>query len=195
MSLKRYRYTGKERDEESGFNYHGARYYVPWLARWTSCDPAGLVDGANAFAYVRNNPMILVDVTGQQAGPWEPFVRLRKFQEAVNEVLGPPIKAIGAVTDQVVQGDFYEGETTWGGVGANVGVGLIPIVGQVADARDTAAAIKNVWNNPRSGGNWGMLGMAAVGWVPGIGDALKGGGKAGKKVLRRGNRESCQRNR
>ena len=25
-SLKRYRYTGKERDEETGFYYHGARY-------------------------------------------------------------------------------------------------------------------------------------------------------------------------
>jgi RHS repeat-associated protein len=36
VSLKRYRYTAKERDEESGFNYHGARYYAPWLARWTS---------------------------------------------------------------------------------------------------------------------------------------------------------------
>ena len=39
---KRYRYTGKERDEENGLYYHGARYYAPWLGRWTSCDPAGL---------------------------------------------------------------------------------------------------------------------------------------------------------
>ncbi len=36
---KRYRNTGKERDEESGLYYHGARYYVPWLARWTAVDP------------------------------------------------------------------------------------------------------------------------------------------------------------
>jgi RHS repeat-associated protein len=35
---KRYRYTGKERDEESDLNYHGGRYYAPWLARWLSCD-------------------------------------------------------------------------------------------------------------------------------------------------------------
>jgi len=42
VSLKRYRYTGKERDEENGFTYHGARYYAPWLGRWTSCDPAGI---------------------------------------------------------------------------------------------------------------------------------------------------------
>lgn len=39
VSLKRYRYTGKERDEESGLYYHGARYMAPWLGRWTSTDP------------------------------------------------------------------------------------------------------------------------------------------------------------
>ena len=38
---KRYRYTGKERDEESGLYYHGARYYAPWLGRWTAADPKG----------------------------------------------------------------------------------------------------------------------------------------------------------
>src|SRR5262249_16849506 len=32
VPAKRYRYTGKERDEESGFYYYGARYYAPWLA-------------------------------------------------------------------------------------------------------------------------------------------------------------------
>src|SRR2546423_14881081 len=45
VSLKRYRYTGMERDEETGLSYHRARYYAPWLARWMSCDPAGFVDG------------------------------------------------------------------------------------------------------------------------------------------------------
>jgi RHS repeat-associated protein len=36
---KRYRYTGMERDDENGLNYHGSRYYAPWLGRWASCDP------------------------------------------------------------------------------------------------------------------------------------------------------------
>ena len=44
-AAKRYRYTGKERDEESGLEYHGARYYAPWLGRWTSCDPTGVEGG------------------------------------------------------------------------------------------------------------------------------------------------------
>src|SRR5262249_41435117 len=35
-ALKRYRHTGKERDEESGLYYFGARFYAPWLGRWTS---------------------------------------------------------------------------------------------------------------------------------------------------------------
>ena len=76
VSLKRYRYTGKERDEENGFTYHGARYYAPWLGRWISCDPAGMVDGTNLYASCRNNPINLVDRQGTDAStpegkaPW-----------------------------------------------------------------------------------------------------------------------------
>jgi RHS repeat-associated protein len=68
----RYRYTGRERDEETGFGYHGARYYAPWLGRWTSPDPAGLVDGPNRYAYVRGNPLRGVDPSGRQTKTREP---------------------------------------------------------------------------------------------------------------------------
>lgn len=44
-AAKRYRYTGKERDEESGLYYHGARYYAPWLGKWISCDPVTILHG------------------------------------------------------------------------------------------------------------------------------------------------------
>ena len=33
---KRYRYTGMERDEESGLSYHSRRYYASWLSGWIS---------------------------------------------------------------------------------------------------------------------------------------------------------------
>lgn len=68
FARKRYRFSGKERDEESGLNYHGARYYASWLGRWTSCDPIGLVDGTNLYVYARNNPIINIDSAGMQAG-------------------------------------------------------------------------------------------------------------------------------
>lgn len=61
---KRYRYTGKERDEESGLSYHGARYYAQWLARWTACDPAGPVDGLNLYRYCEDKPVLFIDDTG-----------------------------------------------------------------------------------------------------------------------------------
>jgi RHS repeat-associated protein len=63
-TAKQYRYTGKERDEETGFSYHGARFYALWLGRWTSPDPAGLRGETNLFAYCRSNPIINTDPTG-----------------------------------------------------------------------------------------------------------------------------------
>jgi RHS repeat-associated protein len=50
VSEKRYRYTGQERDEETGLAYHSARYYAPWMARWTAADPIGLGDGPNRYS-------------------------------------------------------------------------------------------------------------------------------------------------
>jgi RHS repeat-associated protein len=64
VKLKRYRYTGTERDEENGFTYHGARYYAPWLARWTATDPGGVAGALNLYLYVSANPIIAVDGTG-----------------------------------------------------------------------------------------------------------------------------------
>ena len=65
---KRYRHTGKERDEETGLCCHGPRQYAPWLGRWTSCDPAGLADGENLYAYARGSPTRLADPTGKASG-------------------------------------------------------------------------------------------------------------------------------
>ena len=67
VKFKRYRYTGMERDEESGLGYHTARYYVPWLIRWTSFDPAVLTDGVNGYQGFRSNPVAFRDPTGRQS--------------------------------------------------------------------------------------------------------------------------------
>jgi RHS repeat-associated protein len=65
---KRYRHTGKERDEESGFSYHGARYCASWLGRWVSPDPAGVIaEGTNLYRYSRDNPVRYSDSRGTQS--------------------------------------------------------------------------------------------------------------------------------
>jgi RHS repeat-associated protein len=78
VSLKRYRYIGRERDDETGLYQCGARYYAAWLGRWTAPDPAGFVDGLNLFRYSRNNPVRLRDPNGMQpetAAPGVPPAR------------------------------------------------------------------------------------------------------------------------
>ena len=64
---KRYRYTGKERDEENDLYYYGARYYLPWLGRWASCDPAGMTDGPSQYEYALDNPIRMRDPDGRKS--------------------------------------------------------------------------------------------------------------------------------
>ncbi|KAL8759051.1 MAG: hypothetical protein Q9184_003740 [Pyrenodesmia sp. 2 TL-2023] len=68
---KRCRFTGKERDEETGLSYHGSRYYARWLARWVSADPIGTAHGANLYCYVNGNPIRFNDSSGKSGD--DPF--------------------------------------------------------------------------------------------------------------------------
>ena len=66
----REKFTGKERDSESGLDYFLARYYGPALGRFTSSDPGNAgSDPAdpqswNGYAYVRNGPLTRTDLDG-----------------------------------------------------------------------------------------------------------------------------------
>jgi RHS repeat-associated protein len=64
-SLKRYKYCGKERDEETGLYYYGARYYAGWLCRFVSVDPyAGKYPAVSPYSYCLNNPINKIDPDG-----------------------------------------------------------------------------------------------------------------------------------
>ncbi len=73
------RYTGKERDSESGNDYFGARYYASTMGRFMSPDFTGDDDGPpepvpyadltdpqslNLYGYVQNNPLSRFDSEG-----------------------------------------------------------------------------------------------------------------------------------
>ncbi|MCX5954232.1 MAG: toxin [Cyanobacteria bacterium] len=98
-TAKRYRYTGKEQDEESGFFYHGARHYAPWLGRWTSCDPAGLEDSLQGYLFVRNNPIVFTDPSGFATKLSDSFwegVRGRVYEMAKSSVKTIALNALTA---------------------------------------------------------------------------------------------------
>ena len=58
------KFTGKEFDADSNLYYYGARYYDPYIGRFTQRDPIG--DGVNWYAYTRNNPLKFVDPNGAE---------------------------------------------------------------------------------------------------------------------------------
>ena len=63
---ERFKFTGKERDAETGYDYFGARYYWSLLKHWTTVDP--LVDNylhISPYAYCNWNPIKYVDPDGK----------------------------------------------------------------------------------------------------------------------------------
>jgi RHS repeat-associated protein len=58
---KRYRFTGVERDEESGLGYCARRYQMPGTARWLSCDPAEQTGAQALYEFCSSNPIRFSD--------------------------------------------------------------------------------------------------------------------------------------
>lgn len=76
----------------------------------------------------------------------------------------------------------FGGNTGWAGFAGKVAVGFIPIVGQIADARDTVWALGNIIQNPTSPKAWADLGVTAIAWVPGVGNAVANSIKGGAQL-------------
>ncbi len=57
--------SGKEYERDVRLYYYGARYYDPYIGRFTQRDPAG--DGVNWYTYTYNNPLRFIDPDGLRA--------------------------------------------------------------------------------------------------------------------------------
>jgi RHS repeat-associated protein len=89
VRLSRSRYTGKERDAESGNDYFGARYYGSSMGRFMSPDPLGghleNPQSLNKYAYALNNPLTNTDPTGLDS-----YLQWRVAQVSTLENMGCP---------------------------------------------------------------------------------------------------------
>jgi RHS repeat-associated protein len=70
-SATTHKFTGKERDAESGLDYFGARHHASAMGRFMTPDPIHIMKQKfadpqqwNMYAYVRNNPLRFTDPTG-----------------------------------------------------------------------------------------------------------------------------------
>ena len=110
-TAKRYRYTGMERDEETGLAAQGVRYYASWLGRWTSSDPLGIADGVNTYAYCRNNPLVLTDRSGN-GGERAPVAEPPPPTAMVRTPL-PPIPTARPTPTSETYRQLVENEVDW----------------------------------------------------------------------------------
>ncbi len=79
----RYTFSGKERDEETGYGYFGARYYNSDLSIWLSVDPlADKYPGLSPYTYCANNPVKLVDPDGRDIWEFDDSGNLTKVGES-----------------------------------------------------------------------------------------------------------------
>jgi RHS repeat-associated protein len=90
-----YKFTGKERDSESGLDDFGARHYASSMGRFMQPDPmffqASMVTDPqrfNLYAYVRNSPLNLVDPTGEAIELSGDEEQRRKQLEAAKAAVG-----------------------------------------------------------------------------------------------------------
>ena len=175
VSAKRYRYTGKERDEETGLYYHGARYYAPWLGRWTSCDPDGVGDGPNRYSYVRGNPLAATDPSGRWTwGQVAVIVAVVAVAVVVTVVTaGAGAAVVGAVAAAAEAGTIGATTAAAATFTATVGSGVAGgyLSGRAADA--TAQTLTNPdhhvdWEQNRTAGKAGGVAGGVTSLIPGV---------------------------
>ncbi len=97
LHVSAYQYTGKEKDEETGLNYFGARYQNADIGRFTQSDPLtqnlsddkSLVEKfgknidqvlanpqqLNAYSYTINNPIRYIDPDGNSQSPFDGYLK------------------------------------------------------------------------------------------------------------------------
>jgi RHS repeat-associated protein len=133
---KRYRYTGMERDEETGFQYHTSRYLIPWLGRWGNPDPIWGNDGPNLYIYTPGSPTRFTDTAGTGfmdfvGGFFDTatFGLTRKLRNKVNQWTGADELPEEEKTINEASGTYKVGGYV--GVGFQVAVGGAGIVNSV----------------------------------------------------------------
>lgn len=96
-----HKFTGKERDTESGLDMFGARYHGSSLGRFMTPDWAakpitvpyanfGNPQSLNLYSYVENNPMTLVDTDGHEIIYADNLKNAQVVKDSVQAILADP---------------------------------------------------------------------------------------------------------
>ena len=188
---ERYKFTGKERDSETGYDYFGARYYWSTLGIFTQSDPlASKYPWITSYAYCANNPVKYIDPDGEAVHV--------AVGAVVGAVIAGTISGISAMSDPTkstkavlgaIAGGALSGAITGGVAAATGGLSLIGTGGTIAISAGTGFLGESIGSVVSQGIENGqvdageMLRAGVVGFVTGgiTGAATKGVGDVVKK--------------
>ena len=126
---ERYKFTGKERDYESGYDFFGARFYSSIFGHWLSVDPlTEKYPNISGYAYCGWNPVKYVDPDGK----W--------VQAAVGALVSGSADAAIQVGSNMLEGQSFStavrninGKQVLGSaIAGAIGVGVVSKVSQAA---------------------------------------------------------------
>ena len=112
---ERFKFTGKERDRESGYDYFGARYYSSSFSHWLSVDPlADKYPYISPYAYCNWNPIKYVDPNG-------------KWLETAWDIANVAMDAV-SLESNIKDGNFGAAMIDGVGLVLDLGAAILPIV-------------------------------------------------------------------
>ena len=104
----RYKFNGKELDEETGLYYYGARYYDPKVSLWLSVDPlAEKYPGMSPYVYTAGHPVRFIDPNGMFC--YDPEGNMTACPESLKKYEGPSVMSAIIYNGELMV-DFYTGE-------------------------------------------------------------------------------------
>ncbi len=109
LNDERYKFTGKERDTETNYDYFGARYYDSNLGRFLTVDPhSDLYPNLSPYIYCGNNPLGYIDPTGMdstEASTTQDIVNICQTIQKGYEIVTYGVKSTGKkVIDNLKKG-------------------------------------------------------------------------------------------
>jgi RHS repeat-associated protein len=108
-----YKFTGEQFDSSSGLLYLRARYYDSRVGRFISRDSIGYQGGINLYTYVRNNPVMFTDPSGNCPG--DPCWKSEGYK-SLSACVGDKVPWICGPVGSII-----------GGIGGGIGIFIPPI--------------------------------------------------------------------
>jgi len=106
MDSSRYKFTGKERDVESDYDYFGARYYDARIGRWGQIEPfLDEYPQLSPYNYSLNNPLRIIDPDGASPNDLPNKLHITSPEDIIQS-FNETMDRISSGYDKLFSGDF-----------------------------------------------------------------------------------------